>query len=188
MDDNVQVTIANILTRYFITSDRTITLNWMPDTMLPREINIDPSSLLLNITLHRFIDEENILETITVLEAGVPNNGTAEVTIPVSNSNDINSCVISLTLYDPIINNLDRPVSQWCTNVWVFSKKDNIDRRLLKECTKWSQNEPKDVSKELITRTMGTPCPPNVIQALTPNSGLVKVKHSFLTKFFSSNC
>ena len=69
--------------------------------------------------------------------------------------------------------------------LWAVSKYLKVQILSYIACKAWALIEPASIGPELLDRvTQTAPCPPNVGQAETVNSGLVEDKHKFLISIF----
>ena len=199
-DGKVQIKSANKL----ITSGDTISIAWLPSSLLQQEITTqDPASLTVNIQLYQFQMTPSgsyIHKQIATLATNVPNSGEATVTIPIQLSvNTIEPVYLvnimvnvnSQSLQLDSIRSIAQNVRQWSTNFYLIQWSTNLFVRnekrdpLFVACKGWAASEPASIGPELLERvTQTVPCPPNVGQAEAANSGLVEDKYIDLIAFF----
>ena len=192
IEDDNQVNIKD--RHFFLTSTQQATLVWNRDGVVPSETGVDPANLLVNVTLYNIKgDGESIIEEVGQIATGLDNTGEALITVPTAASgNYIDYCAFSLTFYDGpdqktvVSDSSGSPIGRWCTQTWVaFSQPNEIDDLLFNKCNEWAITEPLPyIRQELLTRTAATPCPPTVVQARTPNSGLVKENQQHFVEYF----
>ena len=196
VDDDNKIDIST--SSRFFKSGESITLTWSPTSVIQSETSIDTSTLKVSIRMYEIQNQESVatvetIKEVAVLTTDAPNNGEATVTIPSSLPEATTGPICSIAIFveirdseeTTIISKFDGKIGLWARVVWaVIQAPDLVDDYLYKKCLQWAQEEPTSIGDELLDRVSDTPCPPNVGQARTVNSGLVKDEHTSLINFF----
>ena len=192
VDDDNKVEIST--SSRFFKSGESITLTWSPTSVIQSETSINTSTLRVSIRMYEIQNQEiETIKEVAVLTTDAPNNGEATVTIPSSLPEATTGPICSIAIFveirdseeTTIISKFVGKIGLWARVVWaVIQAPDLVDDYLYKKCLEWAQEEPTSIGNELLDRVSDTPCPPNVGQARTVNSGLVKDVHTSLINFF----
>ena len=195
-DAKVEVTSSNDI----LTAGDSITVTWSPSKLLETEvIAIDPSNLTVDVIMYEVQTTSSgiyVQHEIAVLASDIPNNGKATITIPsieIFDTTPVHSVNIIVNLSNRSLRNrraigdklvdVAQKIGQWSIN-W-FLKQPKFAIPFYLACRAWALLEPASVGPELLDRvTQTAPCPPNVGQAGTANSGLVEDENKFLISIF----
>ena len=192
MEDDAKVEVTSL--NEFLTAGDTINVTWSPLTLLQGAvIMVDPNSFTVNIQMYEVQMTSNgnyAQHEIAVLASSIPNNGKATVTIPTELFHNTTEPVHSVNILVNLNNQLlirkrfigaSLQIGLWSVSVIAIASQS----LLYDACKAWALLEPAGIGPELLDRvTQTAPCPPNVGQAETVNSGLVEDEHNFLISIF----